>query len=324
MKFNYIKIIVLRVIFLVFISDLYAQSPLDIIRASSLYSKALSEYEAGDYSSAYDFLLDSKKSLKGKTNKDLEFLLILTLDKSGNYSSAYKNLQLYFDNPPWKDNEAKFKNVALYKDPDGKSYEELLTEKIVEIETNYQNEKAGLAPISSPVQMQPSSKSEDNTMAVPENEAADLLKETPMDTLAPPVAAPVSTEALPATTMATPSDTVAKAVEETLPIENTVDTEKVYLIADKSPELIGGIMSLYEKIKYPKIAASGRVEGRVFLEFIVDQQGNVVNPTVIKGIGSGCDEEALRVIKEAKFNPALIKNIPVKFQTSLPIIFRLE
>ncbi|HCI69759.1 MAG TPA: energy transducer TonB, partial [Balneola sp.] len=49
-----------------------------------------------------------------------------------------------------------------------------------------------------------------------------------------------------------------------------------------------------------------------------------VNPRVIRGIGGGCDEEALRVIKTAKFTPGMQRGRPVQVQMSLPILFKLS
>jgi protein TonB len=66
------------------------------------------------------------------------------------------------------------------------------------------------------------------------------------------------------------------------------------------------------------------IEGKVFVEFIVDKDGSITEVTVMKGIGSGCDEEAIRVIKAApKWNPGKQRGQPVKVKLIVPITFKL-
>ena len=76
--------------------------------------------------------------------------------------------------------------------------------------------------------------------------------------------------------------------------------------------------------KYPEIAKKAGVEGRVYLQFVVDEQGNVHDPIVTRGIGAGCDEEAIRAIREAKFKPGKQRGKAVKVKMSLPITFKLK
>jgi len=68
-----------------------------------------------------------------------------------------------------------------------------------------------------------------------------------------------------------------------------------------NPEVLpGGTQALYtflaKNIKYPKTAKKKKIEGTVYVKFIVDEDGDVINPVVIKGIGGGCDEEVIRVV----------------------------
>ena len=65
------------------------------------------------------------------------------------------------------------------------------------------------------------------------------------------------------------------------------------------------------------------IEGRVTVQFIVNEKGEPTNPRVIRGIGGGCDEEALRLVKQARFKPGMQRGVPVRVQYSLPIVFRL-
>jgi len=96
-----------------------------------------------------------------------------------------------------------------------------------------------------------------------------------------------------------------------------------FVVVEEMPELIGGLASLQQKIHYPELARRAGIEGRVFVQFVVDENGNVVDPKIIRGIGGGADEEALRVVSQAKFNPGIQRGQPVRVQYSLPISFRL-
>lgn len=99
---------------------------------------------------------------------------------------------------------------------------------------------------------------------------------------------------------------------------------EIFVVVENMPELIGGIEGLQKRVKYPEIAKKAGVEGTVFLQFIVDESGNVVDPAVVKGIGAGCDEAALEAIRVAKFKAGRQRGKPVKVKFSLPVRFRLK
>lgn len=102
------------------------------------------------------------------------------------------------------------------------------------------------------------------------------------------------------------------------------DTEpEFFVVVEQMPQLVGGIGKLQQQVRYPEMARRAGIEGRVTIQFIVNEQGDVENPRVIRGIGGGCDEEALRVVSQAKFVPGLQRGRPVRVQFSLPIVFRL-
>lgn len=102
------------------------------------------------------------------------------------------------------------------------------------------------------------------------------------------------------------------------------DKEDFFIAVEQMPELIGGLKELQSKVVYPKRAQIAGIEGRVVVQFIVDKDGEVENPKVIRGIGGGCDEEALRVAKMAKFKPGRQRGKPVRVRYSLPIMFILQ
>ena len=90
------------------------------------------------------------------------------------------------------------------------------------------------------------------------------------------------------------------------------------------PEVIGGLYSIQSKIKYPEIAKRAGIEGKVYVLAFIDENGNVANAKIIKGIGAGCDEAALDAVKQTKFKPGRQKGKPVKVQVSIPIVFKLQ
>lgn len=109
------------------------------------------------------------------------------------------------------------------------------------------------------------------------------------------------------------------------PEEEEVEEEpEIFVVVEEMPELIGGLASIQEHIRYPEVAKKAGVEGRVIVQFVVDENGNVQNPQVVRGLGAGLDEVALEAVKKAKFKPGQQRGQPVKVKMSLPITFRLR
>ena len=106
--------------------------------------------------------------------------------------------------------------------------------------------------------------------------------------------------------------------------ESDEEEQDVFVIVEKMPKLIGGIQSVNEKINYPDIAAKAGVEGRVVVQFIINEKGDPVDPKVVRGIGGGCDKEAIRVVKTLKFEPGLQRGRPVKVRYTIPVVFKLK
>lgn len=102
------------------------------------------------------------------------------------------------------------------------------------------------------------------------------------------------------------------------------EEEQIFVVVEQMPELIGGLASVQKLITYPEMAIKAGIEGKVIVQFIIDEEGNVVDPFVIRGIGGGCDEEALKAASKAKFIPGRQRGRPVMVRFSLPITFHLE
>jgi TonB family protein len=78
------------------------------------------------------------------------------------------------------------------------------------------------------------------------------------------------------------------------------------------PEIIGGLQSIQNRLVYPDSALKYGIEGKVYVLALIDSVGNVESARIIKGIGYGCDEEAIRLVLSAKFSPATrrVKKLP--------------
>ncbi|MBY0427058.1 MAG: energy transducer TonB [Cytophagales bacterium] len=89
--------------------------------------------------------------------------------------------------------------------------------------------------------------------------------------------------------------------EEIKRISKTIDPNEEYLVVEEYPEFPGGVNQLSKFIKknlrYPILAKKENKEGRVIIKFIVNKSGKIDSPEIVKGIGFGCDEEALRLVK---------------------------
>lgn len=105
--------------------------------------------------------------------------------------------------------------------------------------------------------------------------------------------------------------------------------EEVFTIVEEGAEFPGGIGAFYEfvqkNMKYPSQARRMGIEGKVYVQFVVDKDGSVTEVQAVKGIGAGCDEEAVRVLqKSPKWSPPKQRGKPVKQRIIIPIAFKLS
>ena len=104
--------------------------------------------------------------------------------------------------------------------------------------------------------------------------------------------------------------------------QSVMDDEGFYLMCEKMPELIGGMDGLQRKIKYPLQAKTLGVQGVVYVQAIIDEKGKVESSKLVKKLGAGCDEEAIRVLKKSKYKPGYDKGKPEKDRNTIPNIIR--
>ncbi|MCC7231486.1 MAG: TonB family protein [Bacteroidia bacterium] len=118
-----------------------------------------------------------------------------------------------------------------------------------------------------------------------------------------------------------------------LPPENPVvgdpDEGKIFTVVEEMPSFPGGESKLFEylskNIKYPPVARENGIQGRVYVSFVVDKDGKIKDAVVRRGIGGGCDEEALRVVKSMPdWKPGRQNGRNVQVQYNLPVNFTLK
>jgi protein TonB len=120
-------------------------------------------------------------------------------------------------------------------------------------------------------------------------------------------------------------------VQEYVPVEEEEEEEEaqIFTVVEAMPGFPGGdaarMKYLAENIKYPQMARESGIQGRVFVTFVVEKDGSVTDVRVLRGIGGGCDEEAIRVIKNMpKWVPGKQRGKPVRVQFNMPILFKLN
>ncbi|MCR4658914.1 MAG: energy transducer TonB [Bacteroidales bacterium] len=128
-------------------------------------------------------------------------------------------------------------------------------------------------------------------------------------------------------------DNANQAAQEFTPVqveeEEEVVEEEIFTVVENDPEFPGGMEALYkylrESIKYPQIAKENNITGRVFVTFVVEKDGSIANPRILRDIGGGCGAEAIRVVKAMpKWTPGKQRGKPVRVQFNLPVSFNLQ
>ena len=105
--------------------------------------------------------------------------------------------------------------------------------------------------------------------------------------------------------------------------------DKVLEKAEVMPEFPGGDQALFDfvskNVVYPEEAKDKEIAGRVLVSFVVEKDGSIGEVKVVQGIGGGCDEEAVRVVKAMpKWKPGKDKGKPVRVSYMMPFTFKLQ
>ena len=111
-------------------------------------------------------------------------------------------------------------------------------------------------------------------------------------------------------------------------LEDAPSNDSIYQIVDEMPQYPGGEKAMMEyvakNVKYPQEAKDKEIQGRVFVSFVVEKDGSVSTVKVLRGIGGGCDEEAVRVVSSMpKWKPGIKDGKPVRVSYMMPLNFKL-
>ncbi len=103
------------------------------------------------------------------------------------------------------------------------------------------------------------------------------------------------------------------------------ETSAPFLVVDEYPQPIGGFAAIQTHLKYPEMARKAGIEGRVVIQILIDEKGQIISTTIIKSLGNnGCDQAAIDAIMAVKWKPAMQRDKPVKVSVSIPVIFTLH
>lgn len=121
---------------------------------------------------------------------------------------------------------------------------------------------------------------------------------------------------------------VVARLEEPKIEDDLENSNEIFVVVEQRAEPKDGLASFYryvnENIKYPAQARRMLIQGKVFVEFVVNKDGSLTDFSIVKGIGAGCDEEALRVVQNSPpWMPAKQRGKPVRQRMVLPITFKL-
>lgn len=111
--------------------------------------------------------------------------------------------------------------------------------------------------------------------------------------------------------------------------EEEPEEEEIFQIVETPPSFPGGFAEclkfLQKNIKYPNISQENGVQGKVIIQFVVNSDGTVVDPVVVRSVDPYLDKEALRVVKAMpKWSPGKQRGKPVRVRFTLPVQFKLQ
>lgn len=109
----------------------------------------------------------------------------------------------------------------------------------------------------------------------------------------------------------------------------SISDDEVYNIVETDPEFPGGLEALYRylsnNIHYPQLARDNGITGKVYVTFVVEKDGSITNVRILRDIGGGCGDEAIRVVKSMpRWSPGKQRGKPVRVQFNLPVGFDLK
>jgi len=111
--------------------------------------------------------------------------------------------------------------------------------------------------------------------------------------------------------------------------ESEINEQEIFLVVENVPAFPGGDLAmkkfLQDNIRYPIMANQSGIQGTVHVTFVIERDGSVTDVKIQRGIGGGCDEEALRVVRNMpRWEPGKQRGKPVRVQYHMPLKFKLS
>ena len=147
--------------------------------------------------------------------------------------------------------------------------------------------------------------------------ADEIVTELPeIEFVAPPSGPPAPPVAPPVIDVAPPAP---PPVVDPIP-----DEDPVFDVVEVEPVLVGGIGGLQSRVVYPDFAVRAGIEGRVTVQFVVDERGNVVDPVAVRCPNELLCEAAVKAVQASRFTPGQQRGRPVKVRFAVPVVFQLR
>ena len=107
------------------------------------------------------------------------------------------------------------------------------------------------------------------------------------------------------------------------PPEPEPEEPEIFEVVEQDPELIGGLDGLQSRVEYPEFARRAGIEGTVYVQFVVDEQGRVSEARAVRG-NEQLAQSAVKAVAESQFRPGMQRGRPVKVRYTLPVRFVLR
>ena len=113
------------------------------------------------------------------------------------------------------------------------------------------------------------------------------------------------------------------------PVQEESDEGEIFEVVEQNPQFPGGDQALMawltKNLKYPSVAQENGIQGRVMVSFVVNKDGSIVDPKIIRSVDPSLDKEAIRVVSAMpKWTPGRQRGKTVRVKYSLPVTFRLQ
>ncbi len=105
--------------------------------------------------------------------------------------------------------------------------------------------------------------------------------------------------------------------------EEDVAEPEIFMVVENMPKIKGGMASLLQAVEYPTVARKNGIEGNVIVKIVVDEEGNPLNPVIVRSPSPLLEEAALKAVMKQRFEPGRQRGRAVKVEVVIPVKFRL-